>query len=218
MITAYQQAQQAGQSAVRATILDAAVHLLLTEGPAALTVRRISTEAGCSTKVIYTLFGGKDGLSEALWLEGFAKFESCLKDVPDHPDPLVRLVGLGYAYRSYALTERVYYRVMFDSVIPGFEPSRPALDKAKATFGITVDAVAACLTEGRLQGGEAEEIADLVWMAVHGAVSLELSGYFDSGVGERRFDLLCASVLHPFLPPNERTVSWPRISAAATRP
>ncbi|MFD0660124.1 TetR/AcrR family transcriptional regulator [Thermocatellispora tengchongensis] len=67
MTTAYEKAQLAGQNAVRTAILDAAIRLLADEGPAALTVRRISGDVGCSTKVIYTMFGGKDGLVEALW-------------------------------------------------------------------------------------------------------------------------------------------------------
>lgn len=92
-VTAYQQAQRQGQGVVRDVILDAAKRLLVGEGPGALTVRRISAEVGCSTKVIYTLFGGKDGLSEALWLEGFARFERRLLEVPAHDDPLARLHG-----------------------------------------------------------------------------------------------------------------------------
>ena len=115
--TAYQQAQREGQSAVRAAILDVAKSLLIGEGPAALTVRRISGEAGCSTKVIYTLFGGKDGLARALWLEGFARFERRLLAVPDGDDALARLRAGLDAYREYALEEPEYYRVMFQGAL-----------------------------------------------------------------------------------------------------
>src|SRR5688572_7662863 len=112
-VTAYQQAQREGQEVVRAAILDAASRLLVSEGPAALTVRRISGEVGCSTKVIYTIFGGKEGLGEALWREGFGRFERRLLAVPCQDDPLADLhAGLG-AYRDYALAEPDYYRVMF---------------------------------------------------------------------------------------------------------
>ncbi|MEV0820535.1 TetR/AcrR family transcriptional regulator [Nonomuraea rubra] len=198
-VTAYQQAQREGQSVVRAAILDAAKRLLVTEGPAALTVRRISGEVGCSTKVIYTLFGGKDGLGEALWLEGFARFEQVLLSVPARDDPFERLhLGL-MAYREYALSEPDYYRVMFQGALPGLNPSPEAVQAAKRTFGLLVRGVADCLDAGLLRGAEAVEIADVLWMAVHGAVGLEISGFFDREVAGRRFRLLCVSVLTPFL-------------------
>ncbi|MGW4799208.1 TetR/AcrR family transcriptional regulator [Nonomuraea sp. NPDC004297] len=198
-VSAYQQAQREGQSVVRAVILDAAKGLLIREGPGALTVRRISGEVGCSTKVIYTLFGGKDGLGEALWLEGFARFERWLLEVPPHDDPLERLhMGLR-AYRAYALGEPDYYRVMFEGAFSGFRPSPEAMDAARRTFDLLIRGVAVCLEAGVLRGAEAAEIADMLWMAVHGAVSLEISGYFETDEAEPRFRLLCASVLTPFL-------------------
>ncbi|MEV1179484.1 TetR/AcrR family transcriptional regulator [Nonomuraea sp. NPDC049784] len=205
MTTAYQQAQQEGQHVVRAAILDAATHLLVTEGPAALTVRRIAGEVGCSTKVIYTLFGGKDGLSEALWLEGFARFERrLLEELDDGDDPLTSLRRGLDAYRAYALAEPDYYRVMFLGAMAGFKPGDEAVGSARRTFGLLVRGVGECLEAGALRGGEAVEIADVLWMAVHGAVSLEILGHFDEPTAARRYRLLYDSVLTPFLAHDER--------------
>ncbi|MFC4119706.1 TetR/AcrR family transcriptional regulator [Nonomuraea zeae] len=206
-VSAYRQAQREGQDVVRAAVLDAAKRLLITEGPAALTVRRISGEVGCSTKVIYTLFGGKDGLSEALWLEGFARFERWLLEVPIEDDPLAQLHAGIAAYRAYALAERDYYRVMFEGAVPGFRPGPEAVRAAKRTFDLLIRCVARCLESGVLRGADAGEIADVLWMAMHGAVSLEISGHFDQAEAEQRYGLLCSSVLTPFLAPDERHVS-----------
>ncbi|GAA2658228.1 TetR/AcrR family transcriptional regulator [Nonomuraea recticatena] len=204
-MTAYQRAQEAGQGAVRAAILDAATHLLVTEGASALTVRGISAAVGCSTKVIYTLFGGKDGLVQALWLEGFARFERMLLAASDDPDPLVRLMECGTAYRAYALAEPDYYRVMFEGALQGFAPSSEALECSRRTFDILTAHVAACLEAGRLRGGTAEEIADLLWMASHGATSLELSGHLTGEQAEQRHKLLCRSLIRAFQTSEERT-------------
>ncbi|MET8866241.1 TetR/AcrR family transcriptional regulator [Nonomuraea sp. NPDC004580] len=204
MSTPYQQAQREGQSVVRAAVLDAAKLLLVSEGPAALTVRRIAAEAGCSTKVIYTLFGGKDGLSEALWLEGFARLEQRLLAVPHEEGPLDRLMAVLGAYRAYALAEPDYYRVMFLGALPGFRAGEEATRTAKHTFGLLVASVAACLEAGELTGGAAAEIADLLWMAVHGAVSLEIMSYFEEADASPRYRLLCTSVLTRFLPAHDR--------------
>ncbi|MEV0384820.1 TetR/AcrR family transcriptional regulator [Nonomuraea sp. NPDC050643] len=202
MTSVYQQAQREGQSVVRAAILDAAKRLLVAEGPASLTVRRISGEVGCSTKVIYTLFGGKDGLSEALWLEGFARFERRLLRVSPEGDALDRLYAGLMAYRDYALSEPDYYRVMFQGAMPGFKPGEAAVEAAKRTFDLLVHGVAHCMEAGVLRGAGgagAVEIADVLWMAIHGAVSLEISCFFDEDVAARRYRLLCTSVLTPFL-------------------
>ncbi|MFI6731995.1 TetR/AcrR family transcriptional regulator [Nonomuraea sp. NPDC050451] len=199
MSTAYQQAQQEGQSVVRAAILDIATHLLATEGPAALTVRRISGEVGCSTKVIYTLFGGKDGLSQAVWLEGFARFERWLLEVMGPDDPLTALRKGLEAYRAYALAEPDHYRVMFQGAMPGFKPDQESVQAARRTFDLLLRCVEECLEAGVLRGGAAREIADVLWMAIHGAVSLEISGYFEPDEVAQRYRLLCDSVLAPFL-------------------
>jgi AcrR family transcriptional regulator len=204
VITAYQRAQRQGQEVVRAVILDAATHLLVSEGPVALTVRRISGAVGCSTKVIYTLFGGKDGLSQALWVEGFARFERRLLAVPTEGDPLADLRAGLEAYRDYALSEPDYYRVMFMGAMPGFKPSPDAEPAAKRTLDMLVRAVQHCLDAGLLRGGDAGEIAELLWMAVHGAVSLEIAGFFGEAEAAQRYRALCSSMLAPYLlPPDD---------------
>jgi AcrR family transcriptional regulator len=72
----FRQSQEALRSSLREGMLDAASHLLQTEGAAALTVRKVAEAVNCSTTLLYSIFGGKDGLSNALYLEGFERFKS----------------------------------------------------------------------------------------------------------------------------------------------
>src|ERR671914_2944683 len=69
--TPYALAQRRGQEALRRALLDGASGLLVAEGPGALTMRRVAAVAGCSTTVLYTMFGAKEGLADALYREGF---------------------------------------------------------------------------------------------------------------------------------------------------
>ncbi|MBS2536604.1 helix-turn-helix transcriptional regulator, partial [Catenulispora sp. NF23] len=101
----YARAHAQGQEVLRASLLDVAAHLLAAEGPAALTMRRIAAEAGCSTMVLYKHFGSKDAIAAALYLEGFARLKRHLDAVPHDPDPAEHLAALGRAYRENALTE-----------------------------------------------------------------------------------------------------------------
>lgn len=186
--SAYELAQSRGREELRATLLDAASRLLAAEGPAALTMRRIATEVGCSTTVLYTMFGGKDGLAEALYLEGFGRFRRRLESVSAAADPLTHLYDLARAYRANALAERNYYGVMFEQAIPGFTPSPEALRGAKASFDILVDAVRGCVEAGVFARGDAQEIAEVLWASAHGAVSLELAGHLDDDPSGRRYE------------------------------
>ncbi|MGY5137020.1 TetR/AcrR family transcriptional regulator [Streptomyces nigrescens] len=198
MSTLYQDAQRAGQEAVRTAILDRAISLLVAEGPAALTMRRIATEVGSSTKVLYTMFGGKEGLADALYREGFARLRRAQERVPAAADPLTRLSNLGTAYREHALAEPAYYRVMFEQAVPGFRPSAEALAVAETAFEASTAAVTACIDSGAFRPGDAQEIAKILWAASHGAVSLEIAGHFPPDTAAHRYETLMKAVAQAF--------------------
>jgi AcrR family transcriptional regulator len=191
--SAYGQAYAAGRQAVRRLLLDAASRLLEAEGPEALTMRRIAAEAGCSTIVLYTMFGGKPGVAEGLWREGFDRLRRAMERV-EADDPLGRLTALGQAYRANALANRPYYAVMFQRPIPGFEPSADAYADSLRPLRILVDAVAGCIRAGVFRAADPAHVAGVLWAAAHGAVSLELAGYEGAADAELRFqDLLAAA-------------------------
>ena len=196
--TPYQVAQRSGQEALRRTLLDAASRLLLAEGPGALTMRRVAGAVGCSTTVLYTMFGGKEGLADALFREGFERLRRRLEAVADH-DPLRRLGALADAYRANALAERAYYGVMFQQAIPGFRPSAASLAAARASLEVLALAVRAAMDAGALRPGDPQPVAEVLWAAVHGVVSLELAGHFpDPAAGADRFRSLATAAILPF--------------------
>jgi len=170
--------QREGRAALRRAILDAATRLLVEEGVRALTMRRVAREVGCSTTVLYTMFGGKQGLVEALWLEGFARLWQVEAEALGTCDPLARLGALGRAYRRHAIANPDYYRVMFGGVTPGFRPSDEALAASRRTFQVLVDAVRDCIAAGLFRPEDPELVAAALWATVHGVVSLELAGAF----------------------------------------
>jgi AcrR family transcriptional regulator len=196
--TAYLATQAAGRAALRRLVLDTASSLLEDEGPAALTMRRIAGDAGCSTTVLYTMFGGKSGIAEALWLEGFARLGAALGQVRE-TDPLRRLAALGRTYRANALANRSYYAVMFQRPIPGFEPSPEAYAASLEPLQALADAVAECIRAGILRPADPAHVAGVLWAAAHGAVSLELAGYEGAADAEHRFDDVCAAATAWFM-------------------
>ncbi len=133
-------------------------------GAAALTVRAITVEAGCSTTGVYTYFGGKQGLVEAIYLDGFDSFDREVSERLVAGD----LLDAGRAYRRWALANPTHYLVMFGSAVPDFEPSDAARARARVSFAALVDAVAA---EG---APDPPSAAYRLYATVHGYVMLEL--------------------------------------------
>ena len=145
-------------------------------------MRRIATEAGCSTTVIYTMFGSKEGLAEALYLEGFERFRRRLEAVPPRKNALEHLSALGPAYRDAALAEPGYYALMFERAIPGFAPSERARTLARAALNVLDRVIADCISAGYIIPIQPRKIADALWAAAQGAISLERAGHLrDSG-------------------------------------
>jgi AcrR family transcriptional regulator len=199
-VTAYAKARDRGTDAMRRALLDTASRLLVKEGPQALTMRRVAAAAGCSTTVLYTTFGGKTGISEALYREGFARFSKKLAAVPHTDDPLARLIALGQAYRENAIENPTYYGVMFGGAIPGFVPSEEALTEAAPTLQTLIDQVQVCMDAGLLEPGDPQAVAEVLWAATHGAVSLELAGFFsDEETARARFETLTIAAGSVFL-------------------
>src|SRR5262245_63011225 len=81
-ITTHQQARAQTREMLRRNAVDTASQILMHEGAGAITVRRIAQELDCSTKVIYTLFGSKEGLANELYREGFERLRYALGQVP----------------------------------------------------------------------------------------------------------------------------------------
>jgi AcrR family transcriptional regulator len=157
----------------RTAILEAANRLLAEEGPGALTVRRIAAEAGGSTTNVYSRFGGKDGVLDALYREGFERLALVMTNERRTDDPVADLRRCGAAYRDFALTHPTYYTVMFDRPVPGFTPSAEGKRFAGSTLGMLAERIQRAIDAGRLVG-DAHELAADVWATNHGLVSLEL--------------------------------------------
>lgn len=159
---------------VGATLLRAASDVLATHGPAALTVRRIATEAGVSTMNVYSRFGGKDGVVEHLYLEGFARLRDAMAAVPFGDDAPADLVACCRSYRRFALANPTFYSVMFDRVVAEFEPSPTARLEAGATLQLLADRLARAMRRGSIAAADPTQTAAAVWATCHGLVSLEL--------------------------------------------
>ncbi|MBI5088935.1 MAG: TetR/AcrR family transcriptional regulator [Actinobacteria bacterium] len=160
--------------AVGSTLLRAARDVLAAEGPGALTVRRIAAEAGVSTMNVYSRFGGKDGVIDHLFIEGFQRLSDAVAAAPHTDDPLDDLRRCGACYRAFALANPTYYSIMFDRAVPDHVPSPEALERAGATLQQLADGVERAMRAGAIVAADPLETAASLWATTHGLVSLEL--------------------------------------------
>lgn len=168
---------KAADPQIRTALLDAAARLLVEEGPAALTTRRLAAEVGASTMAVYTHFEGMDKLRRALAEEGFRRLAERLDEVEESDDPVADVMVMGLAYLTNALAHPNLYRFMFA------DKPEEGLEIGLATFQRLIDGVARSVKAGRFKG-EPEEMARQLWVMTHGIVSLEITGGLESeGLG-----------------------------------
>lgn len=93
-----------GDSTSRRSLLDAAQRIMLEEGYAAVTSRRIAAMADVNVGLVYYYFTNMDQLFVELFRRGAERSLSRLEHVLDQPQPLWGLWDLIHDYSSNALT------------------------------------------------------------------------------------------------------------------
>ena len=151
-------------------LLKAAHTLLASEGASALTVRRIATVAGMSTMNVYSRFGGKDGVVEHLFLQGFALLADAMHEVPETDDPMLDLSICGAAYRRFALDHATLYAVMFERVVADYVPTPKAQAAALGTLHLLAARLQRTMEAGILRPMDATGIQLVITVGGDGTV------------------------------------------------
>jgi AcrR family transcriptional regulator len=161
---------------LRERLVAAGLQVLDRQGPAELTVRQIADAAGSSTMGVYTKFGGRAGILEAIYRRGFELLRLALGEVPAAEDPIRHVLDLALAYRRFALANPALYVFLFEQPVPDFEPD-PGLraEALDTTFDVLVAAVRRAATLGVVPDTDPVHTSVLVWCVAHGMVSLELT-------------------------------------------
>jgi AcrR family transcriptional regulator len=166
--------QRTATTDIAPRVLEAALDLVNEEGPEGLTVRALARSAGVAPMSIYNHFGDKNGVIDAIIIDGFNILASMAQTTLS--DPRENLVAGASAYRDFALQHRAHYRAMFLHHFVGYTPSPDTTHVALRGFEILAGQVQACQARGVFVGRSDADVAQLLWAAVHGYVSLEILG------------------------------------------
>lgn len=132
-----------------------------------------------STMNVYSRFGGKDGVIDELYADGYRRLGDALTAVPTTDDAIADLIAVGNAYRAFANDNPTYYGVMFGGAIHGFHASDQASDAGLSNLRTIVDRIELGQESGAIkkpEGCKPVDIAAWLWATCHGLVSLELAG------------------------------------------
>lgn len=175
----------------RQRILDSAVAILAETGQSGLTVRAVAVASKYSTTGIYTWFGSKDGLLEAIFSDGFARFRAYVAEADSDPSPRARLYNGAIRYWEWALANPTHYLLMFAGVPSAFTPSEEAQDAAALAFEDHVKRIAAFTDE---------DVAHHFWATVHGYCMLQIAIPEDPDLADANLRLGLERLLNQLTP------------------
>lgn len=160
---------------LRERVLDCALQTLESEGPSAISARRVAASAGTSTGALYEFFGDKAGLIRAVFFEGFASLLSALEAVPRREDARRYLVELLATTRRFAIERPMLFEVMYSRPFAEFSPDEAQAEAGAAIYRLIVGAVRGWLRDADA-AISATEAAHIIVAAHRGFVMTEIGG------------------------------------------
>lgn len=152
-------------------ILDTAFAMTREEGFQHITARKVAAKVGCSTQPIFRVYKNMEELWTAVYEKAVQYFQDYLSLFPrtgKRP-----FSNLGVAYIAFAKEEKHLFELLFVN----------SEDKAKSMYEILNGDNGNVVYEinlARVQGcEEPEDIFDKMWIFIHGAACLALTGNYD---------------------------------------
>jgi len=167
-------------------LVQATIKLLAEQGPSAIKARTVASEAGMSTMVVYSHFGGIPELIRAVADHGFSQLERAFSEVPITDDPIADLFSMALTTREIARGNPYLYDLMFG--LSTRATYRPTPDKDvrrsghspafQAAYVHLIDACSRLVDSGRVERLDPKVVAAGLWSFVHGYITLELGDHF----------------------------------------
>jgi len=161
----------------REALVAAAERLVADGGPAALSVRAVADAAGTTTRAVYSVFGSKDGLVDALAARAFTYLGEGLAGLPETGDPAADLVEAGARmYRRFVREHPSLFRIAFQRVVPAFDLSPELVELRGRVWGQLEAKVGRLRDAGQLDGRSVTEAAVEFNAMCEGLANAELRG------------------------------------------
>lgn len=180
-------------------VVDAADDLLATSGFDGMSVRRIADAVGVSRQVVYTHFGGMDGLLDELHQRLSRRLVASVEAVTEPAGTTAHLLAAVAGYRSVARRWPESYQLVFERPVADYEIGPAAAQLGLDAFGHIIDAADSWLRMTAHvddpRRSDAIDLARAVWSATHGFVVLERVGFADPADTDRLCDRAIRAIL-----------------------
>lgn len=157
-------------------ILNAAREVFIEKGYDSTSIRNIAERIEYSPGTIYLYFKDKDTIFHELHKEGFKLLQQQMVVLMAVSDPFERLKAMGRVYMDFAQKHPDYYDLMFVVRAPMNALGDACWDEGDSSFGFLVSVVEENIQAGRFKGHNSEDLAFVIWSAMHGMVTLGLRG------------------------------------------
>jgi len=168
-------------TALRETVLRAAIDYIAEHGPDGLSLRQVASDAGVSHQAPYHHFSDRKGIFHAIAREGFEMFTQVMLDAlaRNTDDPNTELLE---SYVLFALDHRGHFRVMFRSDLCSIEDDAELRRVADRSFDVLVDLVSEQLgATASIDAIRARAAA--MWSLAHGLATLLIDGPLENKIG-----------------------------------
>lgn len=187
-------------AARRRAVTEAARELFISEGFAAVSIRRVADLAGVTPKTLYSYFDSKLELLHSLWSDIFTEVFAALDEVDSTSGELAHHINVCTAYVRYWIERPDHYRLVFMSGDVTQADVKGFIDRTEITdrFARLTAPLASLVAEVDRVGQGIRERSELLLCSLHGIAhcQITMSGHAWAPYGEL-VDLLVGSIVGP---------------------
>jgi AcrR family transcriptional regulator len=162
----------------RDAILDEARTMIVAQGLAQFSLRRLATQLGVTAPALYRFFDDKAGIVTAIAESEFAQLIDVIeRAAAGVDDPVDQIKAQSVAYVECAVANPALFAVMFVYRPPWTRAPDPTdLPLAAKAWQLASVAVEQAIAQDRLREPDAVLAARTIWAAVHGVATLQSLG------------------------------------------
>jgi AcrR family transcriptional regulator len=175
-------------AATATALVDEAERIVETDGLDALTVRRVASGVGATTRAVYSVFGSKDALVTALGVRAFELLRDDIDALPRSGDPAADLVEAGVqVFRRFAIDHPALFEVGFRAGVTDSRTGAGFHSQAYQALDGLRRRVERLEAAGQLGAHSVQEAATAFHALCEGLAALELRSSFMLDDGEQRW-------------------------------
>ena len=168
--------RQRQKEEVRASILNAAWALVVSEGWQALSIRKVADAIEYSVPVIYDHFENKEAILFEFTRRGFRLLNEDIHKASDNcSNPEEQIEAIAGAYWDFAFNNKEYYQLMYGLGMPGCDTVKQISELKDFTESL-MKPIMALIEKSRNKDTDPFLKLHSFWSMLHGLISINMMG------------------------------------------